>query len=289
LVSGAGGNKYGTEESHIAKTLTWLREKEPRLMVHVDKITTVGCDFLPGPAFRTIYRAKFRLLVLTHGDVLSARALQHQIALAEDLAAQHSHNQYFPAAIFVVNLQMVQKQKQLKHLIDAMYGAFYLNHMKQRAFVVSGIPNVGKSSLILPLTRGRTLMVKKKRHYHLPKVGPIAGLTLGIKAHVLQCPNHNQEISLYDTPGLRYVRCWMRPGVKVQNTIMYCLIFLSVRIVMLFFHPSINPSVHDFIHSFIHSLIYYFQATSHGLRNTRVERYDCFQLDHVPESLQLVV
>jgi 50S ribosome-binding GTPase len=205
LVSGAGGNKYGTEESHIAKTLTWLREKEPRLMVHVDKITTVGCDFLPGPAFRTIYRAKFRLLVLTHGDVLSARALQHQIALAEDLAAQHSHNQYFPAAIFVVNLQMVQKQKQLKHLIDAMYGAFYLNHMKQRAFVVSGIPNVGKSSLILPLTRGRTLMVKKKRHYHLPKVGPIAGLTLGIKAHVLQCPNHNQEISLYDTPGLRYV------------------------------------------------------------------------------------
>jgi hypothetical protein len=172
LVSGAGGNKYGTEESHIAKTLTWLREKEPRLMVHVDKITTVGCDFLPGPAFRTIYRAKFRLLVLTHGDVLSTRALQHQIALAEDLASKHSHGQYFPAAIFVVNLQRVEKQKQLKHLIDAMYGAFYLNHMKQRAFVVSGIPNVGKSSLILPLTRGRTLAVKKKRHYHCPKADP---------------------------------------------------------------------------------------------------------------------
>jgi ribosome biogenesis GTPase A len=188
---------------HISKTVQWLREKCPRLIVHVDKITTVGCDFLPFGARKTIYEAKFRILVLIHGDVLSKRALQHQIALAEDMSMKYSRGQFFPAAIFVVDLLRVEKQKQLKHLIDAMHGALHLNNLQQRSFVVTGIPNVGKSSLILPLTKGRTLAVKKKKAYHLPKVGPVAGLTLGIKSHVMETPDHDIDISLFDSPGLR--------------------------------------------------------------------------------------
>lgn len=202
-ISGAGGNKHGTEEQHISRAITWLAEKNPQMMVHVDKITTVGSSFLPQMAFRVLHSAKIRIAVLTHGDLLSKRALQHQIAVAEDLYAKHCKGQFFPTAIYVLNLTDVVKQKELKPLINAMFGAYFLSGMTHKGLVVSGIPNVGKSSLILPLTRGRTLAVKKKKHYHLPKVGPTAGVTLGVKSHVLVSPDHGHEISLYDTPGIR--------------------------------------------------------------------------------------
>ena len=54
--------------------------------------------------------------------------------------------------------------------------------------LVCGLPNAGKSSLILQLTRALTLEHKKKGHHHLPRVSSIAGKTTGLKVHRLYAP-----------------------------------------------------------------------------------------------------
>ena len=47
-------------------------------------------------------------------------------------------------------------------------------HGEDRAVVV-GLPNVGKSSIITPVTRHATTVVKKKGKYHLPQVANVPG------------------------------------------------------------------------------------------------------------------
>jgi ribosome biogenesis GTPase A len=105
--------------------------------------------------------------------------------------------------IAVVALDLSEKEttgKQVKQLTKLIMGA--TEEARDRQVLVCGIPNSGKSSLILPLTRARTLLHKKKQHYHLPKVSAAAGRTLGLKKHHLELP-WKQLIALIDSPGLR--------------------------------------------------------------------------------------
>ena len=198
-----GGNKYGSEEYHIGKTLRWLQEKPPAAVVHVDKITTIGCNFLPSIAYNAISRAPIRIQLLTHADTLSKTAIRHQLALAEELNAKIDHQKQQATAIFVINPTLVLKQRQLRPLIDGLYGAYILGSGKIPALVVTGPPNVGKSSIIFPLTKPRTLQVKKKKAYHLPRISSTAGHTLGVKSHVMSAAGYSNDLTLYDTPGLR--------------------------------------------------------------------------------------
>jgi hypothetical protein len=156
---------------------------------------------------KCIDRAIVRIKVLTHVDTISEEALRHQLAYVEEqerLKYPPSSEKY-PTAIIAVNLTGVEKQKELRLLQDCIFGASEVVHNNQ--VWVCGSPNSGKSSLILPLTKDRTMTVRNKKAYHLPKISQRAGMTLGIKKHVMVSnplsSNFVSEVTLHDTPGLR--------------------------------------------------------------------------------------
>ena len=68
-----------------------------------------------------------------------------------------------------------------------------------RQILVTGLPNVGKSSLIVALTRELTIERRKKGAYHLPRIEDAAGVTLGSKQH---CFHEKPNMFVIDTPGL---------------------------------------------------------------------------------------
>jgi ribosome biogenesis GTPase A len=192
------GAKRPGEEQQIAKTILYLKDSKPEIMVQVERVQLVGCNFLPSAVEQVMASSSVRIKCLTHADTISDAALRHQIAFVEEQERRKQHE--FPTAIFALNLQEGTKAKQLHLLRDAIFGASKLAMHNQ--IIVCGSPNAGKSSLILPLTKARTMEVKNKKSFHLPKVSQRAGHTLAIKRHVLEAPNQ-RDVTLHDTPGLR--------------------------------------------------------------------------------------
>lgn len=229
-------DSYRKEGSAIARALQFMKDTPPRVVVHVQKASLVGCSpaLLPKTAEWCVQNAPVRIQCLTHVDAMSKPALLYQIATLEELERQkyehrrqrqkqrnHAHNNnsnnttdemreddeddYWPTAIIALNLQNSEdiKAKQLRPVSEALLGAARL--ADSRPILVCGVPNSGKSSLILPLTRNRTLTVRNKKGYHLPKVSNRAGMTVAIKKHVLEGgpSTGGLEATLLDTPGLR--------------------------------------------------------------------------------------
>lgn len=193
------------EEYHSSRALRFLQENQPNVVVHVENIQLSAIKLLPRLAEATIQSAPIRFKVLTHVDTLSDAALRQQIHTVQQMDERVRFPNQEPVAIFALNLQSVDiKARELGEIRDALFGASLLVTKPQ--ILVCGIPNSGKSSLIYPLTRHRTIHEKKKGAYHLPRVSSKAGMTLGVKKHLLPPAfgsfiKHN--ITLIDMPGFR--------------------------------------------------------------------------------------
>ena len=199
---------FKRENSHVASAIRRMVEASPDTTLQVERINLIGCsNLLPYQLESCLSRSIVRIKVLTHVDTISEEALRHQLAYVEEqerLKYPPSSNKY-PTAIIAVNLNAVDKQKELRLLQDCIFGASEVVHNNQ--IWVCGSPNSGKSSLILPLTKDRTMSVKNKKAYHLPKISQRAGMTLGIKKHVMVSnplsSMYASEVTLHDMPGLR--------------------------------------------------------------------------------------
>jgi hypothetical protein len=196
---------YINEGRAIVRALEYMKNLSPRVTVLMEKIQLVGCRLLPPVAERVITNSTVRIRCLTHADFISDGALRHQIAVAEEQEQQRFHGTYrpsdfIPTAIIALNLKNVTKAKQLRPVQLAIFGAAHVAGHNQ--ILVCGVPNSGKSSLILPLTKQRTMEVRNKKSYHLPKVSDRAGMTIAVKKHVMEAMTHG-EVTLIDTPGLR--------------------------------------------------------------------------------------
>lgn len=197
--------RHNDEEHFISQAITAIISKKPEITVQVEKVQLIGCNLLPGAAERVIASSKVRIKCLTHVDTITDAALRHQIAFVEvQERRKYPENNQQPTAIFALNIKEGTKAKQLRPVHDALFGAATLV-AEHRPILVCGLPNAGKSSLILPLTKERTLKVKNKRDFHLPKVSSKAGMTLGIKSHVLESGKGARKtmVTLLDSPGLR--------------------------------------------------------------------------------------
>jgi hypothetical protein len=173
---------------------------KPSVTVVVEKVQLAGCNFLPKVAEEVFSSSAIRIKCLTHADTITDAALQQQIRLTEEIDERRRYPNQRPAAIFALNLKMATHGRHLSQLRDAFFGASKVTESSR--ILVCGLPNSGKSSLILPLTKARTMLVKKKKSYHLPNVSSTAGRTLGIKKHVLTDPD-KKPLTLFDSPGLR--------------------------------------------------------------------------------------
>ena len=129
--------------------------------------------------------------ILTHADVLSKQALTYQM---------QRFGRHQPVVAVRLTDPNAAKVKQIKDLHLLIRGAV-LTQNDKRPTLVCGLPNAGKSSLIAALTHHRTMEVKKKNCYHLPKISARAGHTLGVKHHAFELDG--ATFSLIDTPGLR--------------------------------------------------------------------------------------
>jgi 50S ribosome-binding GTPase/Type II intron maturase len=193
------------EEYHSGRALRFLQQNQPNVIVQVENAQLSAVKLLPRIADATIQSTPLRIKVLTHVDTISDEALRQQIHTVQQIDERVRLPNQSPLAVFALNLQTVQIQaKELSEFRDALFGASRLVTKPQ--ILVVGIPNSGKSSLILPLTRHRTLMERKKGAYHLPRVSSKAGMTLGVKKHLLPPAfgsfiKHN--ITLIDMPGFR--------------------------------------------------------------------------------------
>jgi 50S ribosome-binding GTPase len=199
---------HSRENTQIAAAIRRMTEASPDVTLQVERINLVGCTgLLPHQLDTMISNSIVRLKVLTHVDTLSEAALRHQLAYVEEQEKikYPASKGCFPTAIIAVNVTAVQKEKELRLLKDAIFGATQLANNNQ--VWVCGSPNSGKSSLILPLTKTRTMTIRNKKAYHLPKISESAGRTLSVKKHVMESDVHSSmyhmEASLIDMPGIR--------------------------------------------------------------------------------------
>ena len=188
--------KHGTKESSaignaVRKIDSQIDKHGASVVIEVANAALVGAGVGPNSSVRSdqagrwLRKASFRIKCLTNADKLSDAALAHQIEAAE--------KERPGTAVFALNLAGAGKikSKELKQIKQAIVtaGAAMLEVQSVTTVakvVVCGSPNAGKSSLILPLTKARTLTVRNKQAYHLPSVSAKAGQALGVKDHVLQ-------------------------------------------------------------------------------------------------------
>ena len=199
---GRGGQ---TEERFIAQALRKIRESPSSLVVevmnacHVD----IGSRYLPLKR----QRGQVWIRILTHADSLSRPALAYQMQRAARFAKTTDQRQP-QYTVIAVNLKEAESLK-TKHvkpvmhfLAEAQNQTLLANTIECRSsMLVCGLPNTGKSSLVHCLTKLRTMEVRKKKAYHLPKINATAGYTLGSKTHAFEYDR--RMYSLTDTPGLR--------------------------------------------------------------------------------------
>lgn len=160
-----------------------MQQQNPAVTAQVENLAMTGCNFLPGQATKTLQESAVRIKCLSHADTLSDQALSHQIQIAQEQSEQSGGRE--PVATFALNLKDASHGgKPFRKIRDALCGVVKLVGENKKA-LICGLPNAGKSSLVLPLTAARTLAVRKKGAHHLPKVSKRAGRTLGMEKHVL--------------------------------------------------------------------------------------------------------
>jgi ribosome biogenesis GTPase A len=142
-------------------------------------------------------RARTRIMCYTHADVLGQDDLARVLIWTE-----RSYGPRVP--VFFLNLSNAKHltPRDDKHSFRALKSAMEeaCTVASSRHLLVCGLPNVGKSSLILPLTRAETIKRRKKRAYHLPHIADVPGETKGTKPHCFK--DSKPELFMIDTPGL---------------------------------------------------------------------------------------
>eukprot|EP00977_Amphora_coffeiformis_P011891 scaffold2914_cov178-Amphora_coffeaeformis.AAC.10 len=203
---GQGGQ---SEERFIAQALRKMRDNPSELVVEVMNARHVDIAARYLPTRRQPGQAWLR--ILTHADSLSQSALAYQMQRASQLEERHSSRsdrQQPEIPVIAVNLKDAEslKTKSAKpiqqFLAMAQEDVMAARKLQQpQGCLVCGLPNAGKSSLIHCLTKARTLQVRKKKSYHLPKISASPGWTLGSKSHTFEFQKNTYALT--DTPGLR--------------------------------------------------------------------------------------
>ena len=153
--------------------------------------------------------AKQPIRFYTHADCLSDAAIRNVMYQAEKELPK--------AAVFFVNMKDCDKIK--TQLVQRLIGAFdkgirlhevpgAVRGHEAHHILMCGLPNSGKSSIILPLTRHAVVTTKKKKHTHVAKVSIGAGRTASVKTHRLATvfnqtnKTGTKSTFLVDSPGL---------------------------------------------------------------------------------------
>eukprot|EP00580_Thalassiosira_gravida_P015671 CAMPEP_0201664424 /NCGR_PEP_ID=MMETSP0494-20130426/5893_1 /ASSEMBLY_ACC=CAM_ASM_000839 /TAXON_ID=420259 /ORGANISM="Thalassiosira gravida, Strain GMp14c1" /LENGTH=321 /DNA_ID=CAMNT_0048143189 /DNA_START=52 /DNA_END=1014 /DNA_ORIENTATION=+ len=235
-----------SEERMIAQAIRTIGERQYPVVIEVINACHVDWASRQLPSRALLRRnAKLWVRVLTHADLLSEEALRYQMERASimvdndeeydmsmmtmaDATKKNKNNNItsdYRIPVIALNLSDVEagvaKGKALRPVKELLLGAKMIvgQATKTPKILVCGLPNAGKSSFIYPLTKHRTMTIKKKKDYHLPKINKTAGWTLGTKSHAFEIKilkdsknggkHHKKEtVSLTDTPGMRpRLRC----------------------------------------------------------------------------------
>lgn len=215
-----------SEEKAIAQAIRSIKDKQFNVVVEVMNACHVDWADRNLPARQMMQRnANVWIRVLTHSDLLSKEALKYQIkrasyisSISENIRWNKKSNYQVP--VVALNLKEVtetsSKERKFRTVMEMLLGARNVSSSdngQHQKILICGLPNAGKSSLIYPLTKNRTLQVKKKKKsHHLPSINSTAGWTMGTKSHVFDIKvedNHTnrshktESVTLIDTPGLR--------------------------------------------------------------------------------------
>ena len=144
-------------------------------------------------------KAKVRIACFTHADLLCPEAIAALVSETERRDPE--------CAVFVVNTAAAKKDlkpKKFMVLRFALYGAaFATGHVpgtgKAKSVLVCGMPNVGKSSVIYPLTKV-AVNERRRKELHQARISCEAGHTPAAKAHRLDASPH--PLMMTDTPGI---------------------------------------------------------------------------------------
>ena len=221
---GMGGT---SEEKAISAAIRTIRQRNYQIVIEVMNACHVDWAERQLPIRKDGNMHQIWARVLTHSDLLSEEALRYQMERAASIICNHnSDSSSYQIPVVALNLQDTTnlKQSYLRQVMEMLYGSKIvvttMTPELSSKLLVCGVPNAGKSSLIYPLTKHRTLSVKKKKgSYHLPSINATAGWTMGTKSHVfdIKIPRDNdggrsstssnkhktESVSLDDTPGLR--------------------------------------------------------------------------------------
>jgi hypothetical protein len=177
----------------IRDALITFNSKPPPVVIEIQNVALSGSK-LKHPGQNWLKNSIVGIKCVTHVDKVSDKVLWHQLQQIERANPG--------MAIFALNMGTANKmqRKQMRMVHEAVFKAVSLAGVSRA--VVCGLPNSGKSSVILPLTKEETMVNKKKKATHLPKISSKAGMTLGIKEHRM-CSKPS-IVFLTDTPGIRH-------------------------------------------------------------------------------------
>lgn len=222
---GVGGT---SEEKSISQALRIIHERNYQVIIEVMNACHVDWAEKQLPIRKD--HNKIWARVLTHSDLLSKEALQYQMERASIVRNRNSSSvggdggSTYQIPVVALNLQDTTiKNSKLRPIMEMLYGAKVAADASKcdqsitttTKLLVCGVPNAGKSSFIYPLTKHRTLQVKKKKgSFHLPSINIIPGWTMVTKSHAFDIKvlkdsknggkhHKTKSVGLDDTPGIR--------------------------------------------------------------------------------------